>query len=1091
MQGTVWWESLVKNRLGALKAAGMVLVLAFLWGVPLQAQTIQVSGRVTDASTGDPIADVRVMVAETDIRGVTDPDGRYTLNASPNGVLVVSAIGYRAAAVNIAGRTTIDIALQQSVMTLTGVVVTGYAEQRRADITGAVSGIDLESLQDRTSASVLQRLDGEVAGVTVEASGSPGSRSTVRIRGVSSFQNNDPLYIVDGTPVEGSYFNWLNPNDIESMQVLKDASAASIYGARAANGVVIIETRKQASGRSDQPRFSLDVRTGISRPVRGYDDFLILDALEYHEVVKRSYENAGLPVPENIYGDPDNPTVPAYIWPNDGVNQTTAVDTTTYAFPDQLIMRGSPGTNWWDAVFGTGYVADANLAIRGRGEGHGYNVSFNYFNNDGTAAHSNFRRYSARANTQFTLGRFHLGENMALAYERFFGGAGDPGGFAEGGILGKNILMQPVVPVYDVGGNFAAGKAVTLGNQSNPLKEAFANKDDVGKNLILFGNVFGGVDLTRDLSFTSRFGFNLVEYSQVFFDPIDPELSEPSFSNGLTEQYNTLRDWTWSNVFNYRTTFGRAHNVATLLGQEATKQVSRFNSSGINNLITTDINARYIQDAIGDAATKNVSSSGNVASLVSFFGKIDYNYDNRYYLSATLRRDGSSRLGPNSRWGTFPAFSAGWRASEESFLRDNSFFTNVMLRASYGVTGNQNIPAGRIVSQFGGGRGDTFYDIAGTNTQIEPGFRQTALGNPDLKWEEARSTNVGLDLEFFGGDVSLIIDAYRRVTDNLLFAPQQPATAGTSAPPIVNIGEVKNTGFDVALGFQGTLGATGTWNVTLNGAHYKNEIVRIDGVQDFFFGPISTRFGNQVINQVGAPIGAFYGLEADGFFEDNAAVAAHATQDGAAPGRIRFVDQPTDNDGDGVIDGPDGQINAEDRVIIGSPHPDFTLGLDLGASVGRVDVTATFFGSFGNDIFNVQKEFYVFRNFSTNVRRDLLTHSWELGQDNTNAKYPRLDVNDTFSGQQISSYYVEDGSYLRLRSLQVGYQLPESLIPGTRVYVIAENLFTLTGYSGLDPVLPAAEIFGPGGDVRDQYRGVDRGAYPSNRTFSVGFSTSF
>ncbi|MDH3291953.1 MAG: TonB-dependent receptor, partial [Gemmatimonadota bacterium] len=340
-----------------------------------------------------------------------------------------------------------------------------------------------------------------------------------------------------------------------------------------------------------------------------------------------------------------------------------------------------------------------------------------------------------------------------------------------------------------------------------------------------------------------------------------------------------------------------------------------------------------------------------------------------------------------------------------------------------------------------------------------------------------QSINAGLDLEFFGGSTSLVIDVYQRETDNLLFDPPTPGAAGVAAPPIVNIGKMKNRGIDFSLGYTGTVGA-GTWSASFNGSHYRNEIVRIDGVQDFFYGPIETRYGNQVINQIGYPIGSFYGLEADGFFEDDAAVAAHATQDGAAPGRIRFRD----------VNG-DGQINLEDRGIIGSPHPDFTAGLDLALQMGAFDFSATVFGTFGNEIFDVQKEFYVFRNFSTNVRSDLLTDSWEPGK--TDAKYPRLDANDTFSGQQISSFYIEDGSYVRLRNLQIGYRVPQSFVPETRVYVQAENLFTITGYSGLDPALPAASTFGAAGDIRDQYRGVDRGAYPSNKTISIGISAAF
>jgi TonB-linked SusC/RagA family outer membrane protein len=1054
---------------------------SFYVGHQVQQVLTTVTGSVTEAETGTPLSDVAVRVSGTDIRTVTDAQGYFSLRVPANGTLIFLQIGYRSMALSVGARTTIDVSMEQSVLALQEIIVTGYAEQRRADITGAISSVDMESASRMTSVSVLQRLDGRVAGVTVDASGSPGARSTVRIRGISSFQNNDPLYIIDGTPVEDTYINWLNPNDIESIQVLKDASAASIYGARATNGVIIIETRKRGS--SSTPRFTLDVRTGVATPVRGYDDFLILDALDYHEIVRRAHVNAGLPVPENVYGNPDSPTVPAYTWPNDGVSQTTTVDLDSYAFPNTLIMTGSPGTNWWDEVFGPALVTDANLGVSGRGESHGYNVSLGYLNQEGTAAFNRFQRGSARVNTQFEIGggRLTIGENFAFALEEFYGGL-DDGGLGEDNIVGKNILMQPVVPVYDVGGNFAGGKAVGLGNSTNPLKFAWGNKDDVGKNLKIFGNVFATVDITSQLRATTRFGFNLNEQSTTRFDPISPEEAEPSFLNEVGETYNTFRDWTWSNTLNYSNTFGGRHNVNVLLGHEANETKSRFNSSEIGSLITTDINARYIQDAIGDPDTKNVSSSGSTGALLSFFGKVDYNFAERYHLSFTLRRDGSSRLGPDNQWGTFPAIGVGWRLSQESFLEQSQFFTNVMLRFGWGLTGNQLIPAGRIVSQFGGSRGDTFYDIGGTGNSIVAGFRQTALGNSELKWEENESINVGLDLEFFGGNASLVVDVYERDTDNLLFAPNQPGTAGVADAPIVNIGKMRNRGIDFSLGYTGSVG-DGSWRVNFNGSHYRNEIVRIDGVQDFFFGPIETRFGNQVINQIGDPIGAFYGLVADGFFEDDAAVTSHATQDGAAPGRLRFRDV---SGPDGV---PDGVVNADDRTIIGSPHPDFTAGLDLGLELGAFDFNATLFGTFGNDIFDVQKEFYVFRNFSTNVRRDLLTDSWT--PDNLDAKYPRLDQNDTFSGQQISSYYVEDGSYVRLQSLQIGYLVPESLIPGTRVYVQAENLFTITGYPGLDPALPAANVNRASGDIRDQYRGIDRGTYPSNRTLSFGISTTF
>lgn len=1054
--------------------------VVFVFGIlvcDVFAQNQEISGQVTSIE-GEALPGVTIVVQGTSTGTTTNMDGNYSLTAPTDGTLIFTYIGFQRVVEEINGRSTIDIVMEESVSELQDVIVTGYTAQRRADITGAVSSVDIESIGRESSSSVLQRLDGRVSGITVDASGSPGSRSTVRIRGISSFQNNDPLYIIDGTPVQDSFANWLNPNDIESIQVLKDASAASIYGARANNGVIIIETKKGSEGAA---QVSVDLRSGVSTPVNGYDNFLITDALEYHEVVKRAHENAGVPVPTNVYGDPNNPSVPNYTWPNDGVSQTNSVNEGDYAFPGNLIMPGSTGTNWWDAVFGPAFVQDYNVGISGGGSDHTYNVSFNYLDQEGTAAFNHYKRGTIRVNTQFDVGRFTIGENLSLAIDETVGGIpNDPGVGAEDGILGKNILLQPVIPVYDIAGNFASGKAVGLGNSSNPLKVASAAQDSPTRNTRVFGNVFARTDFFDRVMVTSRLGFNLSDGSSRGFAPMFPENSEPTFDQGISESNSVTRDWTWSNTANYIDTFSDVHNVNVLVGQEANQTTQRGIFGSMSGLITTDLNARYIQDAIGDPDTQNVSSFGFKASLLSFFGKVDYNYAQRYHLSATLRHDGSSRLGPNNRWGTFPAFSVGWRISNEPFMAENEFFSNIMLRAGWGITGNQNIPAGRTVDQFGGATGDTFYDIRGTGSSIVQGFRQSSLGNPDLQWEENKVVNAGLDLEFFEGRVNFELDVYQRDTDNLLFAPQIPASAGVAAPPVENVGKMRNTGFDVSLGYRGMINEDVSFTVSLNGSHYKNEILRIDGDRNFFFGPISTRFGNQVINQIGQPIGAFYGFIADGFFNDQSEVNAHADQAGAAPGRIRFRD----------VNG-DGEINADDRTIIGDPHPDFTAGLDFGLQWKNWDINTTLFGTFGNDIFDVQKEFYVFRNFNTNVRRDLLTDSWT--PENTDAKYPQLDVNDTFSSD-LSSFYVEDGSYVRLRNLQIGYTVPAGVLPGfrsMRVYVQGENLFTITGYDGLDPSLPTANVTSAGSDVRDQYRGVDRGSYPSNRTISLGISARF
>jgi TonB-linked SusC/RagA family outer membrane protein len=1076
MQGT---HSFPNSRPHPFRALCVSLLLGLTLSGTALGQRITVSGTVT-AAAGGPLLGVAVRVEGTDNGTFTNASGKYTLQAASDGVLNFTLIGQRPARQPIGGRTTIDVTMAK-IAFLEEIVVTAYSEeQRRGDITGAVSSVNVEAAQRETGASVLQRLDATVPGVTVVSSGSPGSRSTVRIRGISSFQNNDPLYVIDGTPVQESYLNFLNPDDIVSVQVLKDASAASIYGSRASNGVILIETTKRGVG--GPPRMQLRVRTGVATPTRGYDDMLITNALDYFQVVKQSYLNAGLPVPTNIYGDPANPSIPQYIFASgastgatDKWGRPTNVDVSKYSYPNSLIMQGSPGTNWWSSIFGPAQIGDYNLDVSGGGAENSYRISFNYFDQAGTAKYNDFKRGSVRANTSFTRNKLSFGENVAVSVDRHYGGLpDDPGGYAEDGILGKNILMQPVIPVRDIAGNFAGGKATGLGNQSNPLKYAYEHRNDIQKNGQVFGNVFGGFDPSKGVSLKTRLGFNVGQNAFSGFNPAFPENAEATFTNSINENNRQFTDWGWSNTATLNRALGRS-TFNVLLGEEAGAGTNRFITASIANLLNSDPNSRFIQDALGDAATKNVSSTGGKSALLSLFGKADYNFADKYVASVTVRRDGSSRLAPGHQWGTFPAVGLGWKLSNESFMSRNKFFSDVMLRYGYGVTGNQLIPTGRIVAQFGGSRGDTYYDVAGSNTSVAAGFRETSLGNPDLRWEENRSTNVGADIGMFNGAINLVFDVYQRATDNLLFDPALPATAGIAAPPIVNVGKMKNTGIDVAISH-----SAASWNVTFNGSHYKNEIVSIDGVQNFFYGPITTRYGNQIINKVGSPIGSFYGYIADGFFRDAADVASHAKQEGAAPGRIKFRD----------VNG-DGKVTLDDRTVIGNPHPSFTAGVDVGFHRGNWDLAATVSGTYGNDIFENQMEFYVFREFSANVLKDLLANSWT--PENPNAKYPRLDVNDLYS-HALSSYYVKSGSYTRLRNVQLGYNVPSSLahwMSATKVYVQADNLFTITGYKGLDPALPAANVFGPAGDIRDQYRGIDRGSYPSNRVFSIGLLTSF
>ncbi len=1063
----------------------VMLTLAFLMllttGLLAQSQTY--SGTVVNQGTNDPLVGATILIQGTTTGTLTDEQGRFSLEAKPGDILNVSYIGFTTRQISLGEETNLTLDMVEG-MQLEEVVVTGYTAQRKRDITGAVSVVNAEELNQITSASFLQRLEGRAAGVTINTDGRPGSRSTVRIRGISGFGNNDPLYVIDGVPIQDAFSNFLNPTDIESIQVLKDASATSIYGSRASNGVVIITTKKGQAGRT---KVSYDGYVGVQTPVGGFNDFLIKNPLDYAEVVRVAHENADIPVPINIFGDPNNPTIPTYIWPNGGSQDLpfTDVDESSYfldltnASTANLIMRASQGTDWWDESFDPAFVQDHNLNISGGTQNSVFSITAGYFDQNGTLRETFFRRFSIRANSEFTAGRFKFGENIALTRtEDVDGGFGNQG---EGSVIGQIIKFQPVIPVFDIDGYFAGAKAVGLGNGSNPRKILFENQDDVFTGNRVFGNAFAEVEIIDGLKARTSFGINYSSSFEPDWVLPSPEDSEPNFAFGLTERWRTNFDWTWTNTLNYRKNFG-VHTLDVLAGYEALDFSNRGLDGGIQNFITLDINARYINAALANNDTRNINSFGGLNSLNSIFGKIDYSFDDRYLASFTIRRDGSSRFGSENRFGVFPAFSLGWRLSSEPFMANVGWLSDLKIRGGWGVTGNQQIPNGRTSDQFGGGIDQAFYDINGTNTSLVQGFILTAVGNDALQWEENINTNIGFDASFLDNRLEVVLDLYERNQDGLLFAPQQPATAGGANPPFQNIGEVRNRGIDFSISYRGNITPELSINTSVNLGAYQNEITRIDGEQDFFFGGFGGRNGNIVINELGSPIGTFYGLQTDGFFENEAAVQAHATQDGAAPGRLRFVDL----NGDGIV-------NAEDRTIIGSYHPDATVGFNLGFNWRNFDMNMFFFGSFGNEIFDITKEFTIFRLFNTNVREDLVANSWT--PQNLNPKYPRLDQNDTFS-RQVSDFYVEDASYVRMKNLQIGYTIPSGAlgfagVNNLRVFVQAQNLFTITDYENIDPALPSISRNVNGVNVSDQSNGIDRGTFPNNQIYTLGVNLGF
>ncbi|MFK7923702.1 MAG: SusC/RagA family TonB-linked outer membrane protein [Bacteroidia bacterium] len=1030
------------------------------------AQAQNVSGTISDEE-GSTLAGVSVLVQGTTTGVLSDNEGKYSISAKSGDVLIFSYIAFEPQTATVSDSRTLNVTLKAS--TLEEVLVTGYATQRQKDITGAVSVINTEEMNDVAASSFIQKLEGRASGVTISTSGNPGDGTTVRIRGISSFQNNDPLYIIDGVPVQDAYQNGLNPNDIETIQVLKDASAASIYGARANNGVIIITTKKGSAGKTT---VTYNGYVGIQNPVGRYD--LITNPADYSQVVWDAHENAGLTV------DPGNPysagrgVIPNYIYSgaSSGYPGSDPVDESSYAYPSNLIMKASAGTDWWNEVFDPAIMTEHSVGVAGGNNSGRYYISANYLDQQGTMINTWFKRAAIRANSEMTKGRVTFGENFSLARSQ---GVSMPGGNQnEGNVMTQILKAQAIVPVYDVAGNFGGGKANGLSNGSNPVAQLVRNKDNVGTYYRVLGNIFAEVEILDGLKAKTSYGVDYFDnYNGGFRFPTWEE-SEPNTINGFSENWSKGYTWTWTNTLNYTKTFG-VHNLQALAGYEAIRGQFRNINGGLSNYFTTDINAWYLNTGLADPGSRTVGSGGGYSALASAFAKFDYGYDDRYLVSLTVRRDGSSNFG-DQKYGTFPAASVGWRLSSESFMQGLDWLDDLKLRFGWGKTGNQSIPSGNAFDQFGGGPGQSSYDIGGTNNSVTTGFALIRRGNADTKWEENVSSNIGIDASILGGKFLFVLDLYQRTVDGLLFNPQNPNTGGTAAPAFINIAKMENRGVDFSVDYRDNFGDFGI-DLGLAFTAYRNEIIEIDGVQESFFSTGGdTRIGRTSINVINNPIGTFYGFQEDGLFRTQEEVDAHATQDGAAVGRIRFKD----------ISG-DGIINDDDLGVIGSPHPDFTAGLNIGLNYKNIDFTMFIFGSQGNEIFNYNKLFEVFRFFNTNVRQEVLTEAFHP-TNNPNGTLPIMDENDTFS-ERPNSFYVEDASYIRMKQMQLGYTLPTEAsnrlgVGKLRIYLQAQNLFTLTNYSGIDPAL---SNFGVRGNS-DQWNGNDFGNYPSSKIFMAGVS---
>jgi TonB-dependent starch-binding outer membrane protein SusC len=1072
------------TRQGQVLMCLLMLMGAVGWTVPAWAagpadkpEAWQITGRVTSRSSGEGLPGVAVVEKGTTNGTSTDVNGNFTLSVPENrGALVFSFIGMQTQEVPFTGPGVINVTLVEDMRALQEVVVTGYTTQNRRDITGAVSVVKPEELLATPAGNVQQQLQGRVAGVVTTGTGVPGAGAKVRVRGFGSFGNNDPLYIIDGVPTYN--VNNINPQDIESMQVLKDASAASIYGARAANGVVIMTTRK---GRTGVPSISVDSYYGAQRAPRGPE---MLNPMELGQLMWESMTNAGQTPTHPQFGSGAQPRVPDYViaGPSSGVMEghpdtNPALYNIDPSRPLHRIVRADKeGVNQWDELFRTAPIQSHQVTATGGTEYSNYSVGLNYFDQQGIMHHSGYKRYSLRANTEFKVkNRLRIGENAQISFNEFRGTNSGAGG-GESLILNA-IRIFPFIPRYDIMGNWAGTAGAGAGTGSNTYAELYRARDNRNNAFRMFGNVFAELDIVQGLTARTSFGTDYeTRYGQNYTFRTY-ERQENIGTNAYTEQNDWNMNWTWTNTLTYKRNIGEVHDFTLLAGTEAVKETGRGVWGRRINFFSDDPMFRVLTR--GAPVGQDNSSYGFASTLSSVFGRVDYTYNDRYLVNATIRRDGSSRFGAENRYGTFPAASVGWRLSSENFMQGVGFVNELKVRAGWGQMGNQlNVDRENAYSFYRSTPGQSGYDIGGTNNSVAMGFDMDRVGFSRTKWEAATTTNIGIDAVLFNSRLDMALDVYDRRTNDLLVRAQAPGTLGHATLPFINAGDIRNRGIDLMLGTRGDIGGTGLrYDAVLTLGHYRNEVLRV-GEREGEFLPGAVLRNVEITRTIpGHPLSAFRGYIVDGFFENQAQVDAGPDMPYKRVGSWRIRDV----NGDGVI-------NADDQTILGSPHPDLTAGLNFTLAYRNFDFNIFLYSVLGNQIYNNTKWWTDFNSFQGNRSRRMLEQSWRPGADNSNAVLPILNALDTYSNQISNSYMIEDGSYLRARTIQLGYNLPQEIgnrigLSNLRVYLQGQNLFTITNYTGVDPDVT---VLGA-----ENAMGIDMGWYPNPKQYLIGVSLGF
>ncbi|MBK7697442.1 MAG: TonB-dependent receptor [Saprospiraceae bacterium] len=1032
-----------------IKVNIFVLGLLVLMTSGAIAQSNIIKGIVTE-DEGAPMIGVSILEKNTSNGTITDVDGSYSLKVnSDKAILVFSYLGYKSQEVSLDGRTMIDIRLELDSKVLDDIIVTGYRKETRTDISTAISSIKSRDIEKLVVSGVEQALQGQTPGVSVtQVTGSPGDDIAVRIRGAGTLGNNNPLFIVDGVPTSGN-INMFSTNDIQSIEVLKDGASAAIYGSRASNGVVIVTTKR---GKSGKPVFSLNVSNGIQTPIRLPK---LLNASEYLTIRNEAINNA------NTLRNPANQIKPY----------------------DVAILDTLPNVNWLDKVFANAPIQQYALSSMVGNDNSNLYISADYQNQDGIFKGQNFKKYQVRINGETGNKFFRIGNNLSFGHteRKVIGSSGD--GFGAGNELSAIRYALIAAPVFS--GKDAQGRDIKVTSElgdptlygdgnANPL--VLINNTDWRINRSrIFGNVFAEITPIKDLKLRTTLGGDFTfEREKLFKERLSAAIYEPTSLNEGRVFNQTL---IWNTTASYDKSFGK-HKLSGLIGTEVITNHTDYIGASANNFRRTDPLFRYLSASVAeDIMNVGISGIATEWALVSYFGMLGYNFDNKYILSGALRKDGSSRFGPENRWGIFPSVSGAWIVSNEEFLRDNNLISELKLRASWGKLGNQEIgvyPYSSLVST-----GDRVYAF-GDN--IVTGSSILETGNSAIKWETSTQSNLGLDLGLWQDKLTFTTDIFRKVSEDVLVRVPIPQSGGSTRAPYINAASVENKGIEFALSYRST-GKDFNYYVSPNVSIVRNKVLSIAGSEPIL-GGFGLSDGPLTKTEPGRPIGSFFLWEMDGIFQSMEEIESspYQTKD-TRPGDVKFVDI----NGDNIIDD-------KDRSHAGNPFPEFTYGMQLGVNYKNFDLSAMLQGVQGNDVYFLYGNFaYETQSRGFNSYADILNR-WT--PTNTDTNIPKVSLDDRNGNRRASTRFLYDGSYMRIRNISLGYNLKSVLkwdqISAMRVYFTVQNAFTFTKYPGLDPEIQANANDTRGlGLSSDLAVGIDWGTVPAPRTYVAGIKIDF